>query len=120
MGTAGSVGRGAKQRARATKRARGRWRTRSGLAFAALLVLAAWRITAAGDAAIERIDESAVPKLAAGKGAPPYLLLSDWKLGRRSWGSDRDGDESERRFPIPDGSDRRAKYDELDVAEAER
>jgi hypothetical protein len=120
MRTAGSVGRGARKRARATKRAGRRWRTASALGFAALLALAAWRITSAGDAAIERIDEFVVPKLAAGKGAPPYRLQSDWKLGGRSWGSDRDGDERERRFPIPNVTDHRANYDGLDVAEEGR
>jgi hypothetical protein len=120
MGMAGSVELGAKARARAAKRARRRLRTASALGFAALLALASWRITSAGDAAIERIEESAVPRLAAGQCDLTYRPQSDWKLGRRSWGSDCDGDEGERRFPIADVFDRRASYVGLDVAEEGR
>jgi hypothetical protein len=115
MRTARPVGNGA------AKSASRKWQTLSAMGFAAALAFAAWRITTNGDAAIDRIDEQVAPRLAAGKASlAQYRPLSDWKLGKRSWGSDADGDESDLGFVAPDDPDRHPEYQGLDVAEEGR
>jgi hypothetical protein len=84
------------------------------MGLAAALALAAWRIVTLGGATLDRIEARSAPTIASSPGsAQPARPLSSWKLGKRSWGSDADGDERDRLAVAPD-------FSGLDVAEAGR